>query len=177
MSKFGLRNTLAIALILLSLGLLYPGLTQPILNIYVGAALPVLGELELYNQTQSIWGSIQSLFASGHTLVAWLILLFSVLVPIFKALSLVLVYFISHKVLGKRLYYVVSLISKWSMADVFVVSIFMAYLAGEANQNIQASLHDGFYYFAAYCMISILGTQLFQLHNKNSVKGDGDEKS
>ena len=158
-----IRNIIAIGLILLSLALLYPGLTLPMLNIYVGAKVPMLGEIELYDQTQSIVQAIRALFDSKHHLVAALILLFSVLVPIIKALLLLVVLAFERLPWRGHLYRAVAIIGKWSMADVFVVSIFMAYLSGQANSFITASLFDGFYYFTAYCVVSIIGIALIEL--------------
>ncbi len=168
MTVFTYRNILALIFIIVSLACLYPGLYYPMLNIYVGATFPLVGELQLYNETQSIVGSIRSLFASGNNLVAYLILLFSIVVPIAKALILLAVLFMSQHRFGQHAYRFVALIGKWSMADVFVVSIFMAFLAGQANTNITATLHDGFYYFTAYCILSIIGIQLMKIETNNT---------
>ena len=56
------------------------------------------------------------------------------------------------------------------MADVFVVGVFMAFLAGQANPNVQAALHQGFYWFLAYCLISILSSQTLQLNVEDVAK-------
>ncbi|MBL1292744.1 MAG: paraquat-inducible protein A [Thiotrichales bacterium] len=64
----------------------------------------------------------------------------------------------------------VLIIGKWSMADVFVVGVFMAFLAGQANPNVQAALHQGFYWFLAYCLISILSSQTLQLNVEDVAK-------
>ena len=40
--------------------------------------------------------------------------------------------------------------------------VFIAYLSTRSNESIEASLHGGFYYFTAYCLLSILGTQLVE---------------
>jgi uncharacterized paraquat-inducible protein A len=58
----------------------------------------------------------------------------------------------------------VLIVGKWSMADVFVVGIFIAFLAGQANPNMHAALHHGFYWFLAYCLISILSSQVLRLN-------------
>jgi uncharacterized paraquat-inducible protein A len=97
-------------------------------------------------------------------LVAWLILLFSVVIPLLKAVILLIVLLFEKHALREQMLKFVSVIGKWSMADVFVVSIFMAYLATHSNEAVSATLHEGFYYFTAYCVLSILGTQLIQLH-------------
>lgn len=161
-----IRNVLALLLILTSLAVLYPGLTKPILNIHIGATLPFVGELEIFDQTQSIMQSIESLNESGNSLVAGLILLFSVVVPILKAILLLTVIFFKSLPGRKAIHTFVGIIGKWSMADVFAVSIFMAYLASAAHPNANAQLHDGFYYFLAYCVISIIGIQIMKVEEQ-----------
>lgn len=155
-----MRNISALMLLIISLGLLYPGLTQPMMNLTIEASLPLIGRMEFYNQTQSIMQSIKALFDSGNHVVAILILLFSVVVPLLKAIFLLLAFSFPMAKVRYYLHQIVLLIGKWSMADVFVVGIFMAYMAGQAHPSATASLHDGFYYFTAYCVLSILAAQL-----------------
>lgn len=163
LSHMPARNWVGFILILLSLALLYPGLTQPMLNLTLSAKLPLLGNMEFYNKTQSILVSIRSLYESNNALVAVLILLFSVVVPIAKAICLLAVLFVNNAKLSRWLHNIVSAIGKWSMADVFVVGIFMAFLAGNAHPGAQATLHSGFYYFTAYCVASILSAQCIKV--------------
>lgn len=158
-----IRNISALVLILASLMCLYPGLTSPMMTITIKAILPILGEMQFYEATQSILETIKSLFSADNNLVAWLILLFSIVVPLLKALMLLTVLLFRQLGIRHHLFNFVSLIGKWSMADVFVVSIFMAFLSNQSNAYVDAILHDGFYYFTAYCVLSILGTQLIDL--------------
>ena len=57
-------------------------------------------------------------------------------------------------------------IGKWSMADVFVIAIMVAYLAAVASKDmdelfsLEAEFSSGFYYFLGYCLLSILASQL-----------------
>ena len=82
------RNRLAIALALISLLLLWPGLNQPALTIR--ATMDLFGVTrQLTNETRSVIGAIQSLRASGNFFVAALIILFSVLIPLIKATLLI----------------------------------------------------------------------------------------
>ena len=166
MTQWTPRNIIAVAVILLSLGLLYPGLTEPMLNLTIAAKLPFLGDMELYNKTQSIMQSIYDLFDSGNTLVALLILVFSVVIPIMKAICLLIALIMPFHPISPRLHQFVLVIGKWSMADVFVVGLFMAFMAGKAHPSTQAELHAGFYFFLAYCILSILGSQLIRLPQK-----------
>lgn len=154
------RNSFAITLIITSLALLYPGVTQPLLQITVSANIPILGTLQFYNETQSIYQSIVALWQHNNVLVAILILVFSIVIPVVKALLLCIAMLMRHQKSSVSLHRFISFISKWSMADVFVVSVFMAFLATQSNDFIEAVIHPGFYYFLAYCVISIIATQL-----------------
>lgn len=165
------RNIVALALIIISLICLYPGLTLPILNIHIGAKIPLLGEFELYDRTQSVISGIQLLYEYNNNLVASLILLFSVVVPVLKAILLCLVLAFKKWRLRRRVYQFVALIGKWSMADVFVVGVFLMYLATASEENITSSILDGFYYFAAYCIISVAAIQVMTLKEITSQPG------
>lgn len=163
------RNIISLVFIIASLVCLYPGLTMDVLTIQVSASLPIIGNIDLYVATQSILGTIQELREQGNTLVGFLILLFSVLIPIFKAVSLLVVLFLKSFTVREKLYRFVALISKWSMADVFIVGVFLSFLAARSNDNINAWLHDGFYYFLAYCILSILATQIMEVPKEQSL--------
>ncbi len=163
-----LRNIIAFILILSSLICLYPGLVRPILSINIGVDLPILGSVELHNTKQSIIGTIKTLHKNKNVLVAGLILFFSVVVPILKALILCLVLFIKKLPKRNQWHRFVSIISKWSMADVFVVGIMLAFLATKSDDNIDAQLHEGFYYFLAYCLLSIAGHLILTVENKKN---------
>lgn len=163
-------NVLAMTLLVISLACLYPGITKPMMNLSVAPTLPLIGKMELYNQTQSIYQTIKALFQSGNELVGFLILLFSIVVPLIKAALLFSIFVFKQWSYRGLAYKVVNAIAKWSMADVFVIGVFMAYLAGTANPNINAILYEGFWWFTAYCILSILGGQLLRLESLSSVE-------
>ena len=60
------RNICALILILVSLGCLYPGLMFAMLTIKVGTVLPFVGNVEIYEATQSIIQTIDRLFATEN---------------------------------------------------------------------------------------------------------------
>jgi paraquat-inducible protein A len=156
------RNRLAIALALVSLALLWPGLTQPALTIR--ATMEVFGiTRQLTNETRSVMGAVKSLRASGNLFVAGLILLFSVLVPLVKAALLVPIFALRRSPWSYRLYALVQTISKWSMADVFAVGMLIALLVAKGTANLSAIAGPGFYYFAAYCLVSNLAFQALRI--------------
>lgn len=155
------RNQIASLLTLLSLGCLLPGLTRPVLTIT--ASMSLLGNTrELFRETQSILESVRNLHESGNTFVAGLILLFSILVPFFKSIVLGVILFSRSEHTQARLARFVRAISKWSMADVFAVGTFIAFLAANALDNLDAVVGEGFYYFAAYCLLSNLAFQFLE---------------
>ena len=80
------RNIASIVVTVLSLCLLYPGLSSPILQIVISAELPIIGKTTFYEQTQSILETVDTLYSTNNQLVAMLIFLFSVIVPVTKAM-------------------------------------------------------------------------------------------
>ena len=73
-----------------------------------------------------------------------------------------------------RLYLFVRSVSKWAMADVFAVGVFIAFMAGNAIDNLDAKLHPGFYWFIAYCLISNLSFQF--LHVPPPARDQGSDQ-
>ncbi|MEO8679771.1 MAG: paraquat-inducible protein A [Vicinamibacterales bacterium] len=125
--------------------------------------------LEVYHQERSIIGSVRNLYDVGSWIPATLILLFSVIVPFTKAALVASAVFMRDVVKRQRTLDFVEMIGKWSMADVFVVALFIAYLAAEATKNatatgpalvaFDAAFGPGFYWFTAYCLFSLASQQ------------------
>lgn len=157
------RNIAALALILASFGLLVPGVVLPALSIDISPVLPFLGRMNLLQETRSILGTVRKLYETGDWLVASLILAFSVVVPACKGLALLYVLALPRAPWRRPLYGFVSLIGKWSMADVFVMGLFLTFLAGNAATGISARLHQGFWFFLGYCILSVLSAQLMRV--------------
>ena len=140
------------------LSLLWPGLTMPVLTIEAGITFGGVTQTLLHQQ-QSILESIEALQEANSYLAAGLIFLFSVCIPIIKAFTIIISLLIPKKWKGLVRHWV-SLISKWAMADVFVMGLFIAFLASNSSEYLSAQLESGFYYFAAYCVCSVL---IFQI--------------
>ena len=132
-----------------------------------------VGEVEVYEQTRSILGAVQRLYEVGSPVPATLILLFSVIVPLGKAALVALAIFMTSGAWRRRTLRFVETIAKWSMADVFVVAVFIAYLAAQASATptegpnaapamiaFTAHFGAGFYWFAAYCLFSLASQQV-----------------
>lgn len=157
------RNTFGILLLATSIGLLIPGLTMDMMTLDISISVPLLGNQQLHQETRSILGTIGSLVENGNPTVAFLILLFSVVVPFVKATALLIALARPQMRQSAGLHRFVGIISKWAMADVFVVGVFIAFLTTTTDDNIKAILHTGFYFFTAYCLLSTLAVQLIQI--------------
>ena len=100
---------------------------------------------------------------TGNDFVAGLIVLFSVLVPVLKAALLVPIFALRGTATSYRLFGVVQALSKWSMADVFAVGMLIALLVGKGTANLSAVAGSGFYFFAAYCLVSNAAFQALRI--------------
>lgn len=138
----------------------------------------------LYFQSKSILDVVQVLLATGAVdmiLVALLILLFSLVFPAAKVIAGLLYY---DDLNGLRRHAVVQFFAlrsgKWSMADVLVIAILMAYLGfdgliasqltglGGASERVDlistngTSLQVGFFMFLAFVLASLLLSTLLE---------------
>ena len=184
------RRILISIVFLCTLALLLAGLILPMMTIkldsFIDAGIAKF-DSEVINSTRSILGTCKDLFSKDRYIVSFLIFLFSVIIPFIKTIMFLVLEFGKDK-LVRRCRRVLSLISKWSMADVFVVAIFLTYLAtsgyGEIHQKslnifgmslnlkvravMEASLEPGFYFFLAYCLVSMISSQLLVKDINNS---------
>jgi paraquat-inducible protein A len=152
------RNWIAVGLTIVSLALLVPGLRSDALTIT--ASIPIFNKpTEIFRETQSILRAVRRLYDSKNYFVAGLILLFSVIVPFIKMAMLGIILAVKSPLSRYRLYLFVRSMSKWAMADVFAVGVFIAFMAGNALDNLNATLHPGYYYFIGYCLVSNLSFQ------------------
>jgi len=196
------KKLLTLLCICIALGLLYPGVTQPVLTLtgaiekselaelgiemiagegadaqtrqmltLVSSFLgfdQIQGQLQAYSSTRSMWGTVEELARTGNRLVAFLIVFFSLVIPVFKLLLQAVTLFISGANSRKQLLQLNAVLSKWSMSDVFVMGLLVAFMAGRASDQVgdllimNATLEPGFYYFLAYCLFSIAASSLLQ---------------
>jgi len=214
-----MKRILPVFIILLSLVLLIPGVTQPILSISgtidkseltmagvdhlansfsddsagSGSARGMIsmisgmlglneieGEVEVFQKTRSIWGTIEELYRAGNAPVSALVMLFSVVIPALKLSLMLLLQFSVPEKVELRLNRFIALISKWSMADVFVVALMISFMAGNASAGMgellrtTANFEVGFYYFTAYCIFSVFSTYL--VSHTDRVKAVDEER-
>ncbi|TDF37591.1 Paraquat-inducible protein A [Alteromonadaceae bacterium M269] len=178
-----MRKHLGFGLNLGALALFFPGILLPMfaLNMEMGANINGSSlATSIVDKELSIMATIDELWHDQRILVAALIFLFSVGIPLVKSLLVSIAYFMKHSQVEKRLLTLVAHIGKWSMADVFVVAVFLAILStnhAETADSHQLSIlgfrigldistqtlsaaGQGFYYFTGYCLLSLFGTHL-----------------
>ena len=154
------RNWIAVGLTIVSLALLVPGLRSDALTIT--ASIPLLKK-PLFEETQSIMRAARRLYDSKNYFVAGLVVFFSVVVPFIKVLLLGAIFAVKSPQTKYRIYLLTRSISKWAMADVFAVGVFIAFMAGNALDNLDAKLHPGYYFFVAYCLLSNVAFQFLHV--------------
>jgi len=126
----------------------------------------VEGEMQIYHRTRSIVGTVTELARIGHPGVAFLIALFSVVIPTLKLLLQFAGLLLRGSRAGPPIARVVSTVGKWSMVDVFVMALVVTYLAGSASGQMgdmlvmDAQLEIGFWFFLGYCLFSVASTAL-----------------
>lgn len=145
-----MNRYLLLGLHVISLVLLGLGWTLDMLHIDISSNFLVT--INLFNEKRSVIGTLQALLEGHNYFPFFLIFLFGILVPVIK--SALIFYLLLAKAPAARAWQLVSAISKWAMADVFAISIFVAFLGANAMQNTSATFEPGFYYFAGYVLLS-----------------------
>lgn len=135
-------------------------------NVDLNVAQKFEGDMIFYYQSKSVLELVQVLFEQRNWLVAISILAFSILFPLFKIIGTILLLFSKNMKDSKVVNWFVKHSGKWSMADVFVVAVFLAFLAFSNMQvGIQttSSVLLGLYFFLAYCVLSIWSSTYLNL--------------
>ncbi len=128
--------------------------------------LDIQGTQQVYEKSRSILGTVKELWDSGNGGVGFLVVLFSVIIPVLKGAMILGATLAKQWVWRGQALNTANLVSKWSMADVFVVATIVAFLAANASQDageivtLHARFGQGFYFFLAYCLLSIASAQI-----------------
>lgn len=156
---FSFTCTLRAGAMILSLAtfisLIY-GLINPILMVTIHKPVDYLGDVILSFESKGIIGSISKLFESGEFAVAFTILLFSILLPAIKSLSLTFMLIFYEHPWNYKMVAFFKQIGKWSMIDVFVVATFLVYFTSNTGGISQAEIQVGLYFFLAYVILSMI---------------------
>ncbi len=132
------------------------GLVAPILMVTIHKEVEYIGDIVLSFESKGIMGSIMKLYDNGDVVVALVILLFSVIVPLLKVLSLLFMSIFMGNILAGHVVKFFKMIGKWSMVDVFVVAVFLVYLTSNNADVTKAEIEVGLYFFLAYVIVSMI---------------------
>lgn len=182
---FIMKKHVGFFLNLIALGLFIPGIILPMFSLNMDMTANVATaslSSGIVNKELSLIETVKELYQDDRVLVALLIFFFSICIPLIKSLLVSLAYFKRHTPFERKIHNFVASIGKWSMADVFVVAIFLAVLstnhAETANSQqlvlfgfkmdllisseTLSAVGQGFYYFVGYCLLSLLASQISQ---------------
>ena len=145
MNRYILLSLHVISLVLLGLGWV-----KDILHIDISVHYII--DLNLFSEKRSVLGMLKKLWDDRSYWPWLLIFIFGIIVPLVK--SGIIFYLILGKNPDVKWQRFVSAISKWAMADVFTISIFVAFLGANAMESTSATLQSGFYFFSGYVILS-----------------------
>ena len=135
--------------------LLY-GIFAPIMMVTIHKQVEHFGDIVLSLESKSVISSALKLYDKGDMVVAGVLLLFSVLIPLLKTLSMAFVSLFEYSSFAHGAIKFFKHLGKWSMVDVFVVSTFLVYLTTSSGDISKAELEVGIYFFLAYVIISMI---------------------
>jgi paraquat-inducible protein A len=117
------------------------------------------------SQADTILSGVESMFAAGWYEVAVLIFFASITVPVLKILSLIfLLVSVQRRSSWRpeertRLYRIVEIVGRWSMLDMFVVSLSVALVQLGAVANVEPA--TGAVFFAAVVVLTLFAARSF----------------
>ncbi len=127
------------------------------------------GEIIAYHKSRSILGTAQKLIEENNIVVGLLIILFSIAIPVTKMLMQLSLIIMPWPKIKKKIASLINVMSKWSMADVFVMALIVSYMAGQSDSSSKdlVTMHSqfeiGFYFFLGYCLFSIAANSLLKI--------------
>jgi len=119
----------------------------------------------IQHQVRSIASVIMELFSTGHWIFGGFIALFSVATPTAKIALTDLSVFTSSPATNAKIAKLLKAIGKWSMADVFVAAVLLACFTLRTGNGTQILPCLGLYYFAGYCLLSMVTTSMLSKLN------------
>jgi len=147
-----------ITITLMALVSLLVGIFAPIMIMSIQKNVDILGDVTLTAQSKSLSGTLSTLFDSGEYAVGGFLLLFSIILPALKNLSLIFVSLFAKSRFAHTIVHFFKIIGKWSMADVFVVATLLVFLSNSGDGSSHAEIEVGLYFFMAYVIVSMIAT-------------------
>jgi paraquat-inducible protein A len=118
-----------------------------------------------HRHEDSLLSGLIAMFSQGYWLVGTVVLVFSVLLPPLKLLTLLILankIMLTHHRQRALMYRAVELLGRWGMLDVMLVAILVAFVKLGNLVNIQAGL--GLIAFTVLVLLSLLASLVFNPH-------------
>jgi len=146
---YGKRSLPIILMLFCSLGLFVAGIFRPFTEVT---------KLWLFENRVSVYDGLIIFFKSGEYFLFAILLVFTVIFPFVKILSLITLWLKSGLTRKQtvKIYTLVSHLGKWSMLDVFVVAILVMLLKSGSVASIK--VQDGFFLFFSSVMLTQLAS-------------------
>lgn len=135
------------------------------------------GSVNAFEATRSLLQTMNELVSHEHVVVGLLIGLFGVIIPVVKITLTLIALFAAPGRAKSNFLRISSLLSKWSMSDVLLMAILVAFFTVNANVQtlntirMTAELASGFYFFTGYCLLAIVAGQLMQIQDEQTLLG------
>jgi paraquat-inducible protein A len=130
------------------------------LALAIGIFAPVMTfkKLIFYKSTFSIHSGLVTLFEEGEYILFLIIFVFTILFPVTKIILLFLIHYQRSwsQENRKKVLHSLSLVSKWSMLDVFIVAMLVVIVRLGITGRVEVQW--GIYVFAAAVILSTLAT-------------------
>ena len=179
------RRVYGMTFVFCAMAFLYLGLNSPLIEVeafnkdltidlYV-TSHTFEGYMYYMYMNKSILKLIGVLYLGGNFVVAIALLMFSVVFPVIKLISTLLVFLTPNARYSNVFIKVINALGKWSMADVMVAGIFLAVFSF-ANMDVAIETGSktlvGLHYFLAFVVLSIISG----IYLKKYVKFRAEEK-
>ena len=156
-----IAHLLGIALVFLAVGLL-----APILSLVAYTEVTLLGKVVFKYESKGIITTVLELMRSGNVFIAAVLFTFSVVTPVIKHFFAFIAILASRTAVRRKYVHFLSVIGKWSMADVMVVAVLLSFFVSGKDEFSDSWLGAGLYFFAGYCVLSLIAIQ-FITHLKD----------
>ena len=136
-----------------------PALGASAILLYLGLSQPILyaQQMIFWKSSYSIWAGIVELWKQNDLLLATVVFFFSMVFPVIKVGALAVLWFGRLPEDSRAsLLHVLGLLGKWSMLDVFVVSILIVLV--KLGPMARVEPRAGVYFFSAAILLSMVTT-------------------
>jgi paraquat-inducible protein A len=149
----GWRAFLVMVLVIAAAGSLILGLTLPVVK---------FTHLYFWTDTHSLASIIAALYRAGELFLAGVIVLFSIVFPVFKLVYIAAAGTLANSPAARRnrLLQRISWLGKWSMLDVLVLALLIFYAKSTALADAVAL--PGIYFFAASVALTMIAYGLIE---------------